>query len=497
MRLRTLLLFALIALLGTATAVPPALAAPSEAKLEVNENCVELDWPCWTTEGSASRPQPTLSETIASGGTIKFVDHGREANIAWTGTPSDTPPTCESSVPVAPAATKTNWEGKCTFTTSGTYKFESSTLWYNPPYEDYTKYEVIVAGPPTPTATTEQATAITETEATLNGDVNPEGQATSYYFEYGTTSAYGSKTTETSVSGAGRVSAALTGLSPSTTYYVQLVAVYGAGKTKVEGGDMTFKTTAPPSAPTASTQSATGVTETEATLKGTVNPDGEVTEYFFEYGTETSYGQKTGEVTLPASEGNQAVSATVKGLAPGAEYHFRVVAKNKLGSAQGNDLTFMAASTPPVKEPTKEPPAKEPSPTSPTSTAGNPTATASSSSSSGKPKAEPASGPLFGSVELASAPRGGGVVHGSLVVSSVGSAGRLQIELLTRGAAAPLGKLVRSSLRAGKLTFVLALDAKAKAVLRRHRRLALTVKITLTPVHGAAVTVTRVVVIRA
>jgi hypothetical protein len=355
-RPRTLLLFAFVALLGAATAVP-ALATASEVKLEVNENCVENDWPCWTTEVSASKPQPTKSVTIASGGKVTFVDHGRAANIAWTGAPGTTP-TCESEVPIAPAPTKTGWEGKCTFATPGTYHFESSTLFddENTPYGDanYTKYEIVVAGPPTPTATTQQATEVTETEATLNGNVSPEGQATSYYFEYGTTESYGTNTGEVSA-GSGSTSQELhftwTGLSPNTTYYFQLVAVYGAGKTKVEGGNMTFKTAAPPSAPTASTQSATGVSETEATLKGTVDPDGEAAEYFFEYGIETSYGQKTGEVNFPASESNQAVSTTVKGLAPGTQYHFRVFAKNKLGSVQGNDLTFTTASPPPPNTP--------------------------------------------------------------------------------------------------------------------------------------------------
>ena len=49
-RPRMLVLFALVALLGAAVAVLPALAAaPSEAKLEVNENCVQEHWPCWTT----------------------------------------------------------------------------------------------------------------------------------------------------------------------------------------------------------------------------------------------------------------------------------------------------------------------------------------------------------------------------------------------------------------------------------------------------------------
>lgn len=82
-------------------------------------------------------------------------------------------------------------------------------------------------------------------------------------------------------------------------------------------------------------------------------------------------------------------------------------------------------------------------------------------------------------------------------MSPVGSGGKLQIELLSKSAAAAVGKLVRSSLRAGKLTFALSLSAKGRAALRRHRRLALTVKITLTPLHGAAVTVTRGIVVHA
>jgi hypothetical protein len=133
MRLRTLL-FALAVLPAAMLASPSALAAVSETKLEVNENCVEPDWPCWATPGSS---QPALKVTIAAGGTITFVDMKTAANIAWTGTA----PTCEAGVPVAPTAPKTGWEGKCTFTAPGTYKFESSTLW-----PEYTKYEVVVEG---------------------------------------------------------------------------------------------------------------------------------------------------------------------------------------------------------------------------------------------------------------------------------------------------------------------------------------------------------------
>jgi len=170
MRLRTLLLFVLAAPLGAAMAVLPALAAsPSEAKLEVNENCVQLNWPCWTTEGSASRPQPALKVTIAAGGTVTFVDRGQEANIAWTGTA----PTCEPAVPVAPEPPKTGWEGKCMFATPGTYSFESSTMFREKTLYttiDYTKYEIVVEG----STTTPATTPTTTTPATTTAPASPE-----------------------------------------------------------------------------------------------------------------------------------------------------------------------------------------------------------------------------------------------------------------------------------------------------------------------------------
>jgi plastocyanin len=146
-------LLALAALVGAAMAVLPALAAaPSEMKLEVNENCEVSTWACWTTEGSASIAKPTKSVTIASGGTVTFIDHASTtATVVWTGSA----PACAG----VPTSAMTGWEGKCKFEQPGTYKFESSTLW-----PEYTKYEIVVEGaatgttPTTPTTTTPTTT---------------------------------------------------------------------------------------------------------------------------------------------------------------------------------------------------------------------------------------------------------------------------------------------------------------------------------------------------
>ncbi len=490
MRSRTLLLFAFVALLGAATAVPPALANASEVKLEVNQNCVDPNWPCWATPGSSS---PALEVKIAAGGEVKFADHDAttKAAVVWMGSP----PACIG----VPTSEMTDWEGECEFNQPGAYKFVSSTLFNNENtgYGDanYTEYEVVVEG--TPTDATTPASGETQTEAMLNGSINPEGNTVEYHFEYEGPGVTGQQSTPTARLSAAdftthSVSAQVTSLQPGMTYHFLLVATYG-GKAVAGATTQTFTTRAV-TAPTATTLAAEGFKETEATLKGTVDPGGEATEYFFEYGTGTGYGQTTEKATASASGGNQGVSATLKGLTPGTEYHFRLVAKNKQGPAEGLDHSFKTMS-PPAKEPTKEPPAKEPSPT-PIPTVGNPTATTSSSPPSEQAKTEPASGPLFGSLKLVSAQHSG-VVHGSLVVSSAGSGGQLQIELLTKGAAAPAGKSLRSSLHAGRLTFSLPMSAKGKAALRHHRRLTLTVKITLTPVHGAAVTVTRRIVVHA
>ncbi|MBF0231167.1 MAG: hypothetical protein HQK63_16485 [Desulfamplus sp.] len=94
-----------------------------------------------------------------------------------------------------------------------------------------------------PTVQTKTANSVTATSATINGTVNPNGSATSYYFQYGTSTNYGS-VTATADAGSGStdktVSANLTGLTANTTYHFRLVAKNSAGTTN--GSDQTFKT---------------------------------------------------------------------------------------------------------------------------------------------------------------------------------------------------------------------------------------------------------------
>ncbi|HXQ00383.1 MAG TPA: hypothetical protein VN845_10025 [Solirubrobacteraceae bacterium] len=156
------------AVFGAAVAIVPAFAAASsEAKLEVNENCVESDWPCWATAGSAANPTPASKVTIATGGEVKFVDNANTAAaVVWMGSA----PACSG----VPASAMTKWEGTCKFEQPGTYKFESSTLFNEGGSLDYTKYEIVVEGASagtTPTTTT--ATTTPMSTAPTPSEPNP------------------------------------------------------------------------------------------------------------------------------------------------------------------------------------------------------------------------------------------------------------------------------------------------------------------------------------
>jgi hypothetical protein len=99
------------------------------------------------------------------------------------------------------------------------------------------------AAPSPPTVTNGSPSDLTQSGATLSGTVNPNGQSTSYHFEYGTTAAYGTQTSPAGV-GSGTtpvgVHQAILGLTPNTTYHYRLVATSSAGTTN--GTDQTFTT---------------------------------------------------------------------------------------------------------------------------------------------------------------------------------------------------------------------------------------------------------------
>ena len=129
-----------------------------------------------------------------------------------------------------------------------------------------------------PVVTTGAATGIEPTSVVLNGTVTPKGAATTYYFQYGTSSLYGSVTPAGTVAaGSGRVkvTAAVSGLAPVTTYHYRLVAQNSQGVAR--GSHRTFKTKPQPLgfsfAATPNPVTAGGATTLTGVLTGTNSDD--------------------------------------------------------------------------------------------------------------------------------------------------------------------------------------------------------------------------------
>lgn len=199
----------------------------------------------------------------------------------------------------------------------------------------------------TPAAQTSSASSVSRTAADLNGTVSPNRAATTYWFEYGTSANLGSITAFTSAgSGSGSVtaSAAINGLNPSTTYYFRLDAQNQFGT--VNGAIRTFTTPGPAASaePVVTTQVASPIGTTTATLRGTVNPTNAQTTYWFEYGTDSLLGsvltKSTPQRSIGAGSDTVAVTAAVTGLRSETIYYYRTVAQNAAGIVRGDRLTF-------------------------------------------------------------------------------------------------------------------------------------------------------------
>jgi hypothetical protein len=125
----------------------------------------------------------------------------------------------------------------------------------------------------------------------------------------------------------------------------------------------------PPVPPTVETEQAEGVTLTSAALKGSVNPGGAETRYFFEYGTvpcgETSCGTRTEESGPLTGRSSQPAELYIGKLLPGVTYSFWAVGVNEKGTVHGAPQTFTTKEATAPQEPPQEgtpPPVSVPGP---------------------------------------------------------------------------------------------------------------------------------------
>ncbi|MGI8714934.1 MAG: hypothetical protein ACR2NR_17495 [Solirubrobacteraceae bacterium] len=321
-------------------------------------------------------------------------------------------------------------------------------------------------GPPpqpvsAPAASTGNAGAITETSATVSGTVNPDGAITSYAFQYGTSTAYGSATAPVSIAAGTAnvgVSVPLSGLLPGTTDHYRLQATNSAGTTY--GQDAAFTTAV--GAPAVTTGSALAG-EVSATVHGIVTANGLATTYHVDYGRTTRYGSRGPTARIGASSSSSPITAHLNHLRPRTTYHYLLVAVNAAGSGAGADASFT---------------------TRPRLTA----------SVRGVPRSASLTTVISRGLKLKVRCNQSCSSRGSLSVSRT-IAGQLRLKRNRRSIAGGAASLRR----AGTATLALRLTtAGAAALRRRHRALTVTLRVTVEPAGGGpAVTFKQTVTLRA
>jgi hypothetical protein len=177
----------------------------------------------------------------------------------------------------------------------------------------------------------------------------PDPRPAAVSFQYGPTTSYGSSTPSQLVPGATgpqTFTASVPGLAPGTYHFRALATNPDGISTGTDGVFTIARVNAV--APAVTTQPATGVGAFSVTLHGVVNPEGQATQFHFEYGTLASgrYGSSTPTRSLAAGSAGTSVSAQLAGLHAGLRYHFRLVAANAAGTTVGTGVTFRTARKP-------------------------------------------------------------------------------------------------------------------------------------------------------
>jgi hypothetical protein len=99
-------------------------------------------------------------------------------------------------------------------------------------------------------------------------------------------------------------------------------------------------------APKATTGTARNVSYASAVLAGAVNPNGNNTSYYFQYGPTKAYGSQTGISDAGSGTSANNVRLSIAGLQPITIYHYRLVAVNSAGVSLGSDRTLKTEKVP-------------------------------------------------------------------------------------------------------------------------------------------------------
>lgn len=198
----------------------------------------------------------------------------------------------------------------------------------------------------TPVITTTAATGVTDSNASMNGTIDPLGETFEVRAQYGLTASYGYITQGSSYffgTGVQNCGFAPYGLATNTTYHYRIIATSLDGTRTYVGNDMTFTTLANP--PTLGTPMAgvNSLAPTQVTffLDSILAGSSQVT-VSYEYGLTTSYGS---QVVSPIQIDKDFLAystcqVNATGLTPGTTYHFRAKAVNEQATVYSPDYTF-------------------------------------------------------------------------------------------------------------------------------------------------------------
>ncbi len=202
-----------------------------------------------------------------------------------------------------------------------------------------------ITDPVLPVVTTREVTDITQTTANSGGNVTSDGgapvTARGVCWSTQQNPDLGDEHT-TDGSGTGEFTSLITGLTPNTFYYVRAYATNSVGTSY--GNQQVMMTSDVPTLPTVSTSAAINITETGATTGGTVHADGgsTVTGRGVCYST-TANPTLANSFTTNGS-GLGAFVSILTGLDPNTRYYVRAWATNDVGTAYGEEITFITLS---------------------------------------------------------------------------------------------------------------------------------------------------------